>query len=71
MARYKIDCCTPDCPNRSGDCHGTCKVYKEQRAELDETNAQERQKNEVRKGLDSFMFKNIEHTNKRLNRKGR
>ena len=71
MARYKIDCCTPDCPKRSGECHGTCKVYKEQRAELDETNAEARKKADVNKALDGFMFGNIERTNKRLNRKGR
>ena len=71
MARYKIDCCTPDCTERSGICHGTCKRYKEQRRELDETNAELIKKNKVKQGLDTQKAKNIEHIYKRCNLKGR
>lgn len=71
MARYKIDCCTQDCPDRSGDCHSTCKKYKEQRAEYEATMAEVRQKRDVQKGLDGFLLDSIERTNKRLRRKGR
>ena len=39
--------CKPDCPKRSATCHGTCKDYKEWRAELDERNAQERLKRDL------------------------
>lgn len=71
MARYKIDCCTPDCPKRSGVCHSTCQEYKTQRDELDATNAEIRKKYDIKCGLNGFLFDNIERTNKRLNRKGR
>ena len=70
MARYKIDCCTKDCPKRSGDCHSTCKEYKEQRAEYDETMAEVKKKADVQKGLNGYLADSIERTNKRLNRKG-
>lgn len=71
MARYKIDCCKKDCPKRSGDCHGTCKEYKEQRRELDETNAERIKKNIINKGLDTHKANTIEHIYKRCKLKGR
>lgn len=70
MARYKITYCK-DCQHRNGECHSTCKEYKEQRAEYDETMSELKAKNEVRNSLNNFMFNNIERTNKHLNRKGR
>jgi hypothetical protein len=71
MARYKIDCCKPDCPERSGTCHGTCKRYKEQRRELDETNAELNKKNNIKNGLDTQKCNNIERIYKRCNINGR
>ena len=71
MARYKLDCCQPECPKRSGTCHGTCKEYKEQRRELDETNAECIKNNKVKKGLDTQKTKNIERIYKRCKLKGR
>ena len=71
MARYKIDCCQPGCPKRSGDCHITCKEYKEQRRELDETNAEKRKQEKVKKGLDTQKAKNIERIYKKCHIKGR
>ena len=71
MARYKIDCCQPNCPKRSGECHSTCKEYKEQRRELDETNAELRKKGEIRRNLETQKANNIERIYKRCNLKGR
>lgn len=71
MARYKIDCCKPDCPKRNGECHSTCKEYKEQKAEYDATMAEVKKKDNVQKGLQGFLIDNIERTNKRLRIKGR
>jgi hypothetical protein len=71
VARYKIDCCTKDCPNRSGECHSTCERYKTQRAEYDATMAELKKKEDIQKGLQGFLIENIERTNKRLRRKGR
>ena len=71
MARYKIDCCTKDCPKRNGECHSTCKEYKKQKAEYDATMAEVKKKDNVQKGLQGFLIDNIERTNKRLRIKGR
>lgn len=65
MARFKIDCCTKDCTKRSPTCHSTCKEYKEQRHELDETMAQKRKEQDVKYGLDGFLYESIERVNKR------
>lgn len=70
MARYKIDCCTKDCPKRSGDCHGTCKEYKTQRAEYEATMAEEKKKGEVRRGLEAQKSKTIYGIRKRCKMKG-
>lgn len=70
MARYKIDCCKPDCPKRSGVCHSTCKEYKEQKEEYDATMAEVKKKENIEKGLQGFLIENIERTNKRLRRNG-
>ena len=70
MARYKIDCCW-NCDDRKGGCHSTCKEYKEQRRELDETNDELRKKEKVNTGLNAEKAKNIERIYKRLNVKGR
>lgn len=32
--------CKPDCPRRNGECHGSCKDYKEFREARDEYNRQ-------------------------------
>jgi hypothetical protein len=71
MARHKIDCCTPDCPKRSGDCHSTCKEYKKQRAELDAGNLEKQKQLDVKYSLDCFMFDNIQRNAKRNNSKHR
>lgn len=39
--------CTPDCPERSAECHGACQAYRQYRARLDEQCAQRRQKAEI------------------------
>lgn len=70
MARYRIDCCKPDCAERTATCHGTCKRYKEQRQELDETNAEQNKKNNIKNGLDTQKCKNIERIYKRCNLNG-
>ncbi len=70
MGRYKITCCK-DCPNRHGGCHSTCEKYKQERKEYDQTMSEVNKKEAVQKGLNGFLFNNIEQTNKRLNRKGR
>lgn len=67
MARYKIDCCQPDCPKRSGECHSTCGEYKLQRKEYEETMAEKRKETDLRNGLNSFMYDSIEKTNKHIN----
>lgn len=56
MARYKIDCCTPGCPGRSGDCHATCKEYKQQRQEMDETKEEQQKKEAIKRGLNEYKF---------------
>lgn len=71
MDRYKIDCCTKDCPDRSGVCHGTCKEYKKQRAELDETNKKQNQKKKIKAGLDANLYASVERTAKRTNYRDR
>ena len=71
MARYKIDCCTPDCKERTSTCHGTCKRYKEQRRELDETNAERNKKNNISTGLNTQKCKSIERIYKGCNLRGR
>lgn len=68
MARYKIDCCKPGCPNRNGDCHSTCKEYKTQKAEYDATMAEVKKKDDIRKGLNKQTIDNIERSKKRNNR---
>lgn len=71
MARYKIDCCTKDCPERTSTCHGTCKRYKDQRRELDETMAEVKKQEKIQKGLDTQKCNNLERIYKRCNLKGR
>lgn len=34
--RRRIDCCAPDCPRRTAECHSVCPDYLAQRAERDE-----------------------------------
>lgn len=70
MARYKIDCCQPGCPKRSGECHSTCGEYKTQRRELDETMEEEKKKGEVRRGLEAQKSKTIYAIRKRCRMKG-
>ena len=70
MARYKIDCCTRDCPKRSGDCHSTCKEYKTQRAEYDETMAEVKKKIAVEKGLNQYLCDHVDRINRRINKRG-
>lgn len=70
MARYKIDCCQPGCPKRSGECHSTCGEYKTQRKEYDETMAAEKKKGAVQRGLNQQFSDSLTRTNKRLNRNG-
>ena len=70
MARYKIECCYK-CPKKQGDCHSTCKEYKQQREEYDATMSEVKKKHDVRSGLNACMYDTIERTNKRLSRKGR
>lgn len=71
MARYRIDCCKPDCPDRSGECHGTCEKYLTQRAELDATNAENRKKQEVERNLNGFTDDGIHRYRKRINSRNR
>lgn len=71
MARYKIDCCTPDCPNRHGECHGTCEKYKTQRAELDATNEEIIKQKEIKRNLDGFVASGIDRYRKRIHNKNR
>ena len=70
MARYKIDCCQKDCPNRNGECHGTFEKYKLQRKELDETMEAEKKKGAVQRGLNQQYSDSLTKMNKRLNRNG-
>lgn len=70
MARYKIDCCQKDCPNRNGECHGSCEEYKLQRKELDETMEAEKKKGAVQRGLNQQYSDSLTKMNKRLNRNG-
>ena len=70
MARYKIDCCQPDCPSRSGECHSTCGEYKTQRKEYEETKAEQMKKGEVRRGLEAQKSKTIYNIRKRCKMKG-
>jgi hypothetical protein len=70
MTRYRITCCM-GCPDRFPGCHGTCEVYKTQRAEYEATMAEVKQKEYVRKGLDGLLLDTIERTNRRIRRKGR
>ena len=70
MARYKIDCCQPDCPTRSGECHSTCGEYKTQRKEYEETMEVEKKKGAVRSGLNQQYSDAILRTDKRLHRNG-
>ena len=71
MARYKIDCCKPNCPDRSGDCHGTCERYLTQRAELDATNAEKRRKYEVERNLNGHTDRTIQRFKKRTHSRNR
>lgn len=71
MARYKIDCCQPNCPKRSGECHSTCKEYKKQRAELDATNAETMKKKEIDKNLNGHFFTCIDRYHKRINNRNK
>lgn len=71
MARYKIDCCKKDCPERSGECHGTCERYKTQRAEYEVTMEEEKKKGDIRRGLVNQKCHNIERIYKRCHLKGR
>jgi hypothetical protein len=71
MARLKIDCCKPDCPKRSGECHGTCEKYKKQRAELDATNAEKAKEREAQSSLNGFKAENIHRYKKRINNRNR
>ncbi len=70
MARYKIDCCQPDCPSRSGECHSTCEKYRTQRAEYEATMAEEKKKGAVQRGLNQQFSDSLTKMNKRLNRNG-
>ena len=70
MARYKIDCCKPDCPKRNGECHSTCKEYKDQRKEYEATMAEEKKKGAVQRGLNQQFRDSLTKMNKRLNRNG-
>ena len=70
MARYKIDCCQPGCPKRSGECHSTYGEYKAQRKEYEETMAAEKKKGEVRRGLEAQKSKTIYGIRKRCKMKG-
>ena len=71
MARYKIDCCTPDCPKRNGECHSTCQRYKEQKAELDEENALRMKKKQVQINLNGHAADCIYRYKKRTRSKNR
>ena len=49
--RLFFDCCTRDCPERIPGCHGTCKRYKEKRAEFDEKKAAQ----DIQNGINSYV----------------
>lgn len=58
--RCLLDCCEPDCPNRTPGCHGKCERYKNAKE------AYEKRKAELRKEKigDEYMFDLI---HKRMN----
>ena len=70
--RTKIDCCTKDCPDRRADpnCHGYCKEYLRQRAELDETNKAMFQRKNVDEGITSTLVHGVEKVTKSNHKKG-
>lgn len=65
--RTKIDCCN-GCTERQADpnCHGFCKKYLEQRAELDETLAEERKKQQISSGVTNQTYACLDKVTKRI-----
>lgn len=59
--RTMIDCCTKDCPDRCADpnCHGYCKRYLEQRAELNEANTARQEKSQLESGITGTLVQGI------------
>jgi hypothetical protein len=66
MATYKITCCK-DCATRHPGCHASCEKYIQQKAELDSWNAEQRKQQDIKYGLDGFLFDSIERTNRQIN----
>ena len=74
MARTKIDCCTPDCPRRYPGCGTDCPDYKEQRAELDETNKAKRKAANMDRAISKVQYTSlryIRHQEFRREKQGR
>ena len=66
MARFRIECCR-DCLDRFPGCHGQCEKYKQERAEYEETMAAKRREQDLKNGLNDFLYDSIERTNKHIN----
>ena len=65
MARTRIDCCQPDCPERYPGCGAGCSRYKEQRAELNETNMAIRKAGQMDRVISS-----VQYNSQRIAKKG-
>ena len=68
VRRTRIDCCN-GCTERQADpnCHGFCKRYLEQRAELDATLAEERKIRDAQHGISNQLYDCYHKVTKRTN----
>jgi hypothetical protein len=69
MDRYKITCCL-GCVDRNPGCHSVCEKYIQQRAELDESKAEDRKKHNIEYGLNASLIAGIQKNAKKNNRRG-
>ncbi len=66
VRRTKIECCN-GCTERQADpnCHGFCKRYLEQKAELEENKAEERKRKDIERGITDEYFNRCYKVTKR------
>ena len=65
--RDRIDCCTPDCPDRCADpnCHGYCKRYKEQKDELEAANKERARARNLERSITGTLVQGVERVKKK------
>lgn len=68
VRRTRIDCCN-GCTERQADpnCHGFCKRYLNQKAELDESNAEIRRIQNIESNLNMMKVERVKRMVKRTN----